>query len=75
MCAPTPLIEESATLKLRPLCGRLASWLQLASSHLSAMAQGGTKREGTGCSMSGVRIFLRTYIRVAASETSIWSCG
>ena len=40
------------------------------------MAQGGTcvrKREGTGCSMSGVRIFLRTYmyIRVAASETSM----
>ena len=33
------------------------------------------KREGTGCSMSGARIFLCTYIRVAASETSIQSCG
>ena len=29
------------------------------------------KREGTGCSMSGARIFLRTYIRVAASETRL----
>ena len=37
----------------------------LASSHISAMAQEVRKREGTGCSMSGVRI-LRTYIRVAS---------
>ena len=32
------------------------------------------KREGTGCSMSGARIFLCTYVDEAASETNTRSC-
>ena len=72
MCAPTPLIEESATLKLRPLCGRSCNWPVRTYRQWRKEVR---KREGTGSSMSGARIFLRTYIRVAAFETSIRSCG
>ena len=69
--------KESPTSESRCplLLGVERTDIKIALSEYGWKEGHGKQREGTGSSMSGARILLRTYIRVVAFETSIRSCG